>query len=88
MALVASLMGFSGMGPKKLRREFLEKGGTVRIDEKNHKIWVIANRFPSQVIQEGYERLCWELNKRETQFKRGGKEYTLKFTWLEKWERV
>ena len=88
MAIVASLMGLAGMGPEKLRRVFLERGGVVVVDEAALVMQVIANPFPSQVIQRAYERLCWELNKRETTFKRGGKEYTLIFTWLEKWERA
>jgi hypothetical protein len=88
MAIVASLMGLAGTGPEKLRRVFLERGGVVVVDEAALVMRVIANPFPSQVIQRAYERLCWELNKRETTFKREGKEYTLTFTWLEKGERV
>ncbi len=88
MAVVASLMGLAGMGPEKLRRVFLGRGGVVVVDEAALVMQVIANPFPSQAIQRAYERLCWELNKRETRFKREGKEYTLTFTWLEEWERV
>jgi hypothetical protein len=88
MAIVASLMGLAGMGPEKLRRVFLERGGVVVVDEAALVMRVIANPFPSQATQRAYERLCWELNTRETTFKREGKEYTLTFTWLEKGERA
>lgn len=88
MAIVATLMGLAGMGPEKLRRVFLERGGTIAIDEAAMVMWVIANPFPSRAIQLAYEGLCWELNKREAKFKRAGKEYTLKFTWMEKWEEM
>jgi len=87
MAIVASLMGLAGMGPEKLRRVFLERGGVVVVDEAALVMQVIANPFPSQAIQRAYERLCWQLNQRQPRFKREGKEYTLTFTWLEKWER-
>ena len=88
MTIVATLMGLAGMGPEKLRRVFLERGGTVAIDGAAMVMWVIANPFPSRTTQLAYERLCWELNKREAKFKRAGKEYTLKFTWMEKREKM
>jgi len=85
--ILATLLGFDGAGPERLRREFLAHGHRVEFDHQRHIATVYAQPFPRAPIQQAYEQLCGHLFDVPTTITRHGVPYQLRFRWDEIWAK-
>ncbi len=79
LKLLSRRLGIPEAGPKRLRRSFLSFGSRVEFNHVQRIVVVYARPFSRTPMQQGYEKLCAELNNSGITLMRNGIDYRVQF---------
>ena len=79
LKLLSRRLGIPEAGPERLRRSFLSFGDRVEFHHAQRIAVVYARPFSRTSMQQGYEKLCTELNDSGLMLRRNGIDYSIQF---------